>query len=306
MALNYDQVTALTEKYFLPVLADNFFDSNPLLKRAKAKFYKSVDGGERIVMPLGYAALSGAGWYSGSDVLSTTDNQTVTAAELFWKQCYANVTISRMKELKNSGKAQIISLVKSKMKTAEKTMNSKMGTGLWNAGTTTDAIIGLRAWLSTSSTVGGISQTTNSWFQSQVDSTTTVLSLAAMQSLYNSASIDNDIPTCAFTTRTIYDLYYALLQPQQRFVDSETAKGGFKSLMFNGIPIIADSYCPASHLAFLNEDYTHLFYHKDENFKMSPFVTPVNQNVRSGKIFWAGAFGINNPRMQGLMSAITA
>ena len=304
MALDYNQVTAITEKYFLPKLADNIFDSNPLAKRAKKNFYRAVDGGEKIVMPLEYAELTASGWYSGADVLSTTDNQSVTAAELLWKQLYANVTINRREELQNSGKAQIISLVKSKMKTAEKTMMSKMGTGLWNAGSTTDAIIGLRAWLNTASTVGGISQSTNSWWQSQLDSTTTTLSIGAMQSIFNSASIDNDVPSCAFTTRTIYDLYYALLQPQQRFMDTETAKGGFKSLMFNGIPVIADSYCPASNMVFLNENYCHLFYHTAENFRMDSFIKPTNQNVRTSKIYWAGAFGINNPRLCGRLSAI--
>jgi len=306
MALDYNQVTAITEKYFLPKLADNIFDSNPLAKRAKKNFYRSVDGGEKIIMPLEYAELTASGWYSGADVLSTTDNQSVTASELLWKQLYANVSINRREELQNSGKAQIISLVKSKMKTAEKTMMSKMGTGLWNDGTTTDAIIGLRAWLNTSSTVGGISQSTNSWWQSQLDSTTTTLSLAAMQSIFNSASIDNDIPSVAFTTRTIYDLYYALLQPQQRFMDTETAKGGFKSLMFNGIPVIADSYCPANNMVFLNETYCHLFYHSAENFRMDPFIKPTNQAVRTAKLYWAGAFGINNPRLCGRLSAIAS
>ena len=306
MALDYNQVSAITEKYFLPTAKDNFFDSNPLLKRAKKKFYRKIDGGESIMMPLEYAETTASGWYDGSDVLSTTDNQTVTAANLAWKQLYANITISRKEELQNSGKAQVISLVKSKMRTAEKTMQDKMGTGLWNAGSTTDAIVGLRAWINTSSTVGGISQSSYSWWAGQLDSSSTVLSMAALQSLYNSCSIDSDVPTCAFTTRSILNLYYALLQPQQRFVDSETAKGGFSSLMFNGIPVVADSHAPAANLVMLNEDYLHLFAHKDEDFRMEKFQKPVNQNIRIGKIYWAGAFGCNNNRLQGRLSAITS
>lgn len=305
MSFTYDQVSAITSKYFVPTLADNVFDSNPLMKRAKKKFYKKIDGGERIIMPLGYATTTASGWYDGSDVLSTTDNQQITGAELTWKQLYANITISRREELQNSGKSQIISLVKSKMKMAEKTMMDTMGTALFNDGTTTDALIGLRAWVNTSSTVGGISQSTNSWWQAQVDSSTTTLSLSAMQTQFNAATVDSDMPTVGFTTRTILDLYYALLQPQQRFVDSETAKGGFSSLMFNGVPMIADSHAPSSNLFFLNENYLHLFAHKDEDMRFAKFENPVNQNIRVGKIYWAGAFGSNNNRLHGRLSAIT-
>ena len=306
MAFTYDQVSAITSKYFLPTLADNIFDSNPMYKRAKGKFLKTIDGGERIIMPLGYAATSASGWYNGSDVLSTTDNQSITGAELLWKQLYGNITISRREELQNSGKSQILSLVKSKMQMTEKTLSDTMGTALFNAGSTTDAIIGLRAWVGVSNTVGGISQTSNSWWQAQVDSSTTTLSMAAMQNIYNACSVDSDMPTVAVCSRTLLNLYYSLLQPQQRFTDAETAKGGFSSLMFNGIPVIADSHCPAAHMFMLNEKYLHLFVHKDENFRMDPFIKPVNQNIRVGKIFAATAFGCNNNRLQGLLSAITA
>jgi hypothetical protein len=107
-------------------------------------------------------------------------------------------------------------------------------------------------------------------------------------------------------TRANYNRYYALLQPQQRFQDSESAKGGFQSLMFNGIPVLADSHCPANHIFFLNENYLHLFVHKDSDFKFEPFQKPVNQAVKVAKIYWTGALGSSNNRMHGVLSAITA
>ena len=61
MSLDYNQVTAISEKYFLKKLADNIFDSNPLAKRAKKNFYRPVDGGEKIMMPLEYAELTASG-----------------------------------------------------------------------------------------------------------------------------------------------------------------------------------------------------------------------------------------------------
>lgn len=287
-------------------LVDNIFDSNPLLQRGKKKFYQKIDGGTSILVPLNYAQVSSSAWYSGSETLSTADNEVMTAAEYSWKQVYANISINRIDELKNSGDSQILSLVKNKVKIAEKTMDDKLGTGIYSAGTDAKSIVGLRLMAaSITSTVGGISQSSYSWWQPQLDSSTTTLTIAAMQSRDNACTVNNDAPTVIATTRALYNAYYALLQPQQRFTDSETAKGGFSSLMFNGKPVIADSYCPTSHMFFLNEDYLHLFAHKDEDMRFEPFQKPVNQNVKVAKIYWAGAFASSNARLQGAMTVLT-
>lgn len=306
MALTWDQVSGITEKVFVPKLVDNIFDSNPLMKRLKEKSYEKLSGGTSIMVPLQYAALSASGWYTGADTLSTSDNENITAAEYQWRQIYANISITRKDELMNSGDAQKVSLVKSKMQAAEKTMMDTMGTAIYNAGTTLNALVGLRAIVATTSTVGGIDQSTNSWWSGQVDSSTTTFSIAALQTQYNACSIDADSPTVLMATRANYNRYYGQLQPQQRFQDSDSAKGGFSSLMFNGSPFIADSHAPANHIFLLNEKYLHLFVHKDEDFRMEPFVKPINQNVRTGKIYWMGALGSSNNRLHGKLSAVAA
>jgi hypothetical protein len=307
MALSLDQVTAITRKKFIPKLYDNVFDSNPALQRAKSKgWYEKIDGGEKLVIPLSYAQVTASGWFSGAQTLDTSDNQNITGAEYTWKQLYANITIRRDEELKNSGDAQVVSLLKSKSQIAEKTMADLLGTGIYSDGSDSQSIVGLRDIIATDQTVGGISQTDNSWWRGKVDSSTTVVSMAALQTIYGQCTIDNEKPSVALTTRTIYDLYYALLQPQQRFVDSETAKGGFTSLMFNSIPMIADSHCPASNLVFLNEKHIGLYVHKDEDMRMEDFIKPTNQNVKLAKIYWFGAMGSSNNRLHGRFSALAS
>lgn len=305
MALTYNQISAITEKKFIPKLYDNIYDSNPLLSRGKSKFMEKLDGGTSIIVPLNYAQTTASGWYTGADTLSTTDNDQITAAEYQWKQLFVNISITSLDEKKNSGDSQILSFVKNKVKTAEKTMEDLLGTGLQSNATDAKSIVGLRQVLGIANTVGGIDQSANSWWQSQLDSTSTTLTIAAMNSRWNAATVGNDHPTVIITTRNIYGYYYALLQPQQRFVDGESAKGGFQSLMFNGAPVIVDSHTPSGHMEFLNEQYLHLFVHKDEDMKFEEFQKPINQNVKVAKIFWMGAFGTSNARMQGLLSAIT-
>lgn len=306
MALTYDQISSITEKYFVKKLQDNIFDMNPLYNHLKKKSLEKLDGGERIMVPLQYAKLTATGFYAPSDTLSTSDNETFTAAEYLWKQAYVNITIRKIDELKNSGGAQMVNLVKAKSMAAEKTLGDTMSTALYNAGTDSNSFGGLRLIFSASNTVGGIAQGSNSWWVPQNDTSTTTLTLASMQSRWSACTIENDSPDFISTTRTIYDIYWGLLQPQQRFMSEEKAKAGFTSLMFNSTPVVADSYCPANHMMFLNTKYIHVFAHKDEYFAFEPFQKPVNQNLRTAKIYFTGNIGYSNNRMQGVMTALTA
>lgn len=306
MALTYDQISGITQKKFIPKLYDNIFNSNPIVQRLKKKSYEKLDGGTSILVPLNYAQVTASGWYQGADTLSTTDNDIITSAEYSWKQIFANITILRSDELKNSGDSQILSLVKNKTKIAEKTIIDSFGTGVFSNATDPKSIVGLRQIVATGNTVGGISQSANSWWQGTVDSTTTTMTMSALQTQFNLCTIGSDTPTVAATTRALYNSYYALLQPQQRFTDAETAKGGFQNVMFNGIPVVADSHCPSSNFYLLNENYLHMFAHKDEDMRFEPFTKPINQNLKVAKIYWMGAFGTSNARLQGVLSALTA
>tara|TARA_R110000868_G_scaffold9394_2_gene46913 strand:- start:2678 stop:3601 length:924 start_codon:yes stop_codon:yes gene_type:complete len=307
VALSYDQISAITHRKFVPKLIDSVFDSDPILQRAKAKGWAGTqDGGTSVIYPLNYALATAAGWFQGAETLSNVDNDVMTGAEYNWKQRYVSIVVTRRDELINSGDSQIIDFVKSKTQIAEKTLADGLADAVYNAGTDSKAIAGLRSIVDNANTVGGIDQSAYSWWQSQEDSSTTTLTLSALQTMHTALSINNEGPTVILATRANYNRYYALLQPQQRFTDSETAKGGFSSLMFNGVPFIAGSKVPSSHVFMLNEKYLHLDAHKDENFRFSKFQEPNNQAVKVAKLYWMGVFGTDNARMHGKLTAIAA
>lgn len=306
MPLTYDQISAITEKKFIPKLHDAIFDSNPLLQRMKKKGgVEKVDGGTSLMVPLNYAQITAGGWYAGSDTLDTTDNDIITAAEFQWKQLYVNISVKRSDELKNAGDAAKLKMVANKVKVAEKTMSDLLGTALFNSGTDAKAVAGLRQILSSSNTVGGISTSTYSWWAAQVDTSAT-LTIPNLQTQNTAATVDSEMPTVHICTRANYNRFYNLLQPAQRFLDTETAKGGFTSLMFNGKPVIPDSHCPANHWFQINEEHIKLYVMKDEDMRFEPFVKPVNQNVKTAKLYWMGAFGSSNNRLQVIHNAFAA
>lgn len=304
---SFSQLSAVTRQYFLPKLYDNVFNGNPLLQRAmKNGWYKKIDGGTEVVVPLEYNDGDNAEWFQGTDTINLQDQDNFSAANYAWKQLVAPIVITRADELKNSGQSQIVDFVKAKVRNAEKTMKAKLSTGLYSAGTDSESIVGLAAFTDTASTVGGIAQGTYTWWAGKEDASTTTLTIAAMQSRFNTCSEDNEQPSVVVTTKSLYNSYYSLLQPQQRFQDSKTASGGFSSLLFNSIPVIADSSCTANAMYFLNENFLHLLVHRDEDMRMTDFVELDTQAVKIAKIFWAGVFASSNNRFQGAMTALTA
>lgn len=302
---SYDQISAITEKYFVPKLYDNIFKKNPLLARMEGKVQK-IGGGTQVLIPLNYAQATAVAWYSGADTLNNTDNDVITSVAFDWKQIHASISISRRDELINGGQAAKVDFVKSKMQIAEKSLKDTVSTAVWNAGTTTNAILGIRTFLSTSATYGGISQTTQSWHQSNVDATTSTFGIPTLQTQFATAQLNGEPVTIILSGTGRYNSYYGSLQPQQRFMDSESAKGGFTSLMFNGVPWLVDPKAPSTHIVGLNEDYLTMVGHKDEWFRFDPFQNPVNQNVKVAHIFAMLVFASSNNRMHFAMTNLSA
>tara|TARA_B110000196_G_scaffold320159_1_gene340855 strand:- start:3786 stop:4904 length:1119 start_codon:yes stop_codon:yes gene_type:complete len=126
MALNFTNLTALTRDKFLPVLVDNIFNSNVLTFKL-LKNAEKLDGGKKIITPIEYGTNASQGFYSGYSALTTTTTEVITAAEWDWTQAWAGITISGEEEHKNMGDSQVLSLLKSKLKNAEKSLKDLFG-----------------------------------------------------------------------------------------------------------------------------------------------------------------------------------
>lgn len=299
---NFDQLSAITRRHFVANMADNIFDSIALLQRAKKNsVYTSVDGGTKIIVPLNYAKNSSGGWYSKADTLLTNDNDAITSAEYEWKQLYENITIFGVDEAKNAGKAAVLKYVQEKVNICKTTITDRLGTSIYSDGSDAKEIVGLQAIVASSNTIGGISQSSNSWWASQ-SSADTVMTLSSLNTLYSDCSVGSNKPSVITSDSDQWDRYYNLLQPQQRFQDKSTADGGFTSLMFRGAPWIDDAAAPANKVFFLNEKFLHLFYHAKRNFQMDDFKKVVNQDAKVAQILWMGAMGSSNNRMHGKAS----
>ena len=154
MALSYDNLSALTKDKFIPVLVDNIFNSNAVLLKL-LKNADKLDGGKKIIIPVEYGKNGSQGFinHSSSTTTAIADSAIISASEWEWATAYSGIYFRGDEEHKNMGDSQVLSLLKSKMKNAEKSLKDLFGTSIFavTGGTT--------AGLTTLNGLGTISST---------------------------------------------------------------------------------------------------------------------------------------------------
>lgn len=326
MALTFsvpDSVLSTTLANYRDTLEDNIFRANPLFyylvgrypdvagNSVRSKGQKKVlDGGESIVVPLMYEKNSTASSYTGYGILDTTPQDGITAAKFNWKQYSVSISISGKEERQNAGENRIVNLLESKMKQAEMSLQEKLDEHAFGAGTDSSTnLLGLQTIVATTGTVGGIARSGNSWWQAKV--TTSVGSFSAngldsMRTMYNNVTRGSDKCDIIITDQNDFERYEKVLQPQERFTDTQMADGGFQNLKFKGAPLTFDLYCTAGYMYFLNSKYLNWYVHQDADFATSDFVKPENQDARVAQVLIMGELCVSNNARQGVLQGLTA
>ncbi len=302
--INWDNVNTFTRDRLMPKVVDQIFNSNPLFMKLFKKGSK-LQGGTFISQPLIYGE-GPSGFFQGVDTLDTSDEAQFTTATFDWKEAYASIVIRTRDERLNSGSTAFGRLLTNRTRVAQKSLQNLLGQGVYSDGTTNPkSITGLRAMVTGSGVVyGGISKTTNSWWRSQVDSSTTAITRSAFQVMQQDCTEGADTPDLVTTTKAEFSALYALYEDRQRYGQVDLLRAGFRNLVVNGIPVVVDSHCPDGYMYFLNTDYIDLVTHTDDNFRFSGFKEPVNQRARVGYIFWMGNLTASSCRFQGVFTAL--
>ena len=317
----FDNLSAITRDTYLPGLVDQIYDSNPLLKRLRAKG-DFVSGGEAIRQPLLFAKNTAKGSYSGFDILSTQPTEKLANSVLPWAHYYVNISIAHTDLLKNmNNKAGIISLLEAELASAELDMGDQLGTGLYDNGSDGDGIVGLREVLGTSRTYAGIDSSTNTWWDSQeitttltlanlADSTTSAYIITQFRDMMGNCTIGKDFPTLILVTQAVWNVMWSEIYGKTTyFIDGlhpDLTEVGFRAFDFMGAAMVVDSHVPTGFAFFLNEKYISLKVHPDDDFFFEEFQKPTNQRVHIAKIYWSGQLTCSNPRMNGIFTNIGA
>lgn len=311
---------SVTRRHIFPQVVDQVYQSNVVLFRMQQMNKKTVQGGSHIEVPLMYARHDTAQWYTGYELFNTTPQDNVKNAAFEWKNLGATASIDGPTLRKNDSPESVANLTKLSLQAMRMEMEDKVGTALFSTGADTEQPEGFRAAVddgTVAATYGNINArtTTNSFWQPATgayDTTTATLTLGAEQTVFMAASEGARAPSIGVTTKAIYNRHIALLQPQQRFPvdasgrDEVLASAGFTNVLFNNVPLVVDSHCPANHLYFLNEEYIEFIVHPNGDFNLGDWQEPVDQDALVAKCILMMAFVFTNVQRQGAFTALTS
>jgi hypothetical protein len=305
-------------------LADNITKNNALLFRLRKRGnVKTVSGGRTIVQELEYAENGTFKRYSGYEALNISPSDVFTGAEYNYAQAAVAVSISGLEQLQNTGEEQIIDLLESRIKNAEKTLVNNIALDCYSDGTADGGrqIGGLALLVSetpTTGVVGGIDASTtvgtfwrNLKFSGVTDggaATTSANIQSYMNRLYVQLVRQTDKPDLIIADNNYFRLYLESLQAIQRITSNEMGEAGFDSLKYMNSDVVLDGGfgggAPTSTMYFLNTDYLFFRPHVDRNFApIGDDRYAVNQDAMVKLVGFAGNMTVSNRRLQGVFFA---
>lgn len=320
-------------------VVDNIFRKSAYLAKMMAAGRKKTDaGGTKIHRSVEYAKNGTVTSFNGYDVVPVTPQETVTDTQWDWKEYAGNWVISRREERINAGsKTKIRDLAAQKKSSLERSFNEKLNENLLNPASFTAAGNGgkdltplsVLVSLSSSLTVGGLAESSNSWWANQRRQSIQTNGgtqngsavLQDLRSFYNDCGKHNDgFPDFGLWGKLAVECYESILDGKVRYGSTEMASMGFDTVYLKGMEIAWDQIVPrtsnngAALVAydagaadeeccfFLNTDYLYLIVDSGTDFVFTPAVNhePGGQYATSGSLLFMGEHICTNRRAQGL------
>lgn len=316
----FTEMVTTTDRTWGRKVTDNVSNHNALLNVMKRKGkIKTSSGGYEIAEQIDYAENSTYQRYSGYDGLNTNASDVLTSVRYPYQQVALHVTASGRELRMNSGKEQMINLVKARKENALRTAANQFSVDIYSDGAITNQINGLSNLIQTNGqgTVGGINSTTWTFWRNQFREMTGT-NLAASPSAANAISMKADLNALWLATTRGADItdlivmthdFYALFelgeQQLQRYADSELAQAGFTTLKYKSANVVFDNstnFATTGERAyFLNTDYLYLVQHREAQWTMDAEKTPVNQDAVVIPMYWMGNLVCTNRARQGIL-----
>lgn len=320
---NYTDIMATTIESRSRKIQDNVTNNNYFLRKMNSRGnVRTFSGGTKILEEISFAENSNTGWYSGYDILPVGVSEVISTAEYEIRQAAVPVVMSGLEMLKNASREQMIDLMRARIKVAESSMANLIAEGLYSDGTAAAGkqIEGLGAALtldpSTSGAYGGIdaSDVGSEFWANAVSQPVGGVTSATIQQAWNGLWAQlvrgADSPDLIMVDNTVWELYVASLQNQQRFTNTNDADAGFTTIKYmtadvcldGGIYDFGRTGAASGRAYFLNTDYMHYRPHSARN--MVPLAPnrryATNQDAEVQILAFAGNLTCSGRKFQGL------
>jgi len=288
------------------MLHDNVLNNIALLSRLKRRGnVRLFSGGPRILENVRYNETT-SGWYSGSEIQSVEDTDTVTTAQFDFKQFYANVTMSGREEIENAGPNRKHDLIAAKLQSAEDTTMNSVGASLFfsnteNNGKSIGGLQHLVADSPASGTVGGINAGDFAFWRNFVfdfssngltAGTSTILT--ALNTGCLNTERGNEYVDLIVAGTTYFQYFEGAMQAKQYFTGTDEAQSGFKSYKYKGADVVHDPNCSSTRMYGLNTKYVFFRPYRGRNFTQGDRKDSINQDVFVKPMYFAGNMTIGS------------
>jgi hypothetical protein len=340
--VTYSTIAALALDKLSDKIADAISTANAALYfyKKKGNWEGTASGGRQLRKSVMYQlqTIRPLGSYG---VVNVNPVDSHTSVYYDWVQTAVPVSFSDFEEFQTSGSESIETIVKAKYAQAKASLDdffsrallqgqgSIDGTSLTTAVTSPldgsyfiEPLFKLAAYTpSASLTIGGVDQSTNSWWQNQYGaSTATTLSafLAELRTLHvkcqrggGGADKAPDFHLVDERTYNIYEKALAVFHQNNSYAKADIP---FENILFKGAPVVCDELMPdvASSTTTLSEGTWFMgnssvmgfTYDSGKSFKMGPNIRPNNQLVTSALMPVRGSHWVSNRRKLGVLGSI--
>ena len=165
-------LTALSNRYLMKYITDVVFVASPITFRMKARNKDVVRGGTWIEQPWMYKKPGSGGWYTGPEILTTVPFDVVQDGSFPWAQLYNNVTVDGLTLNQSESDEKAMDYLTAQFEMAKLDWLDNLADGFWSDGTNAKSMIGINAAVdngTVAATYGGITRSTNTWLNSQID-----------------------------------------------------------------------------------------------------------------------------------------
>jgi len=304
-----NQLVTTTINNYHEEFADNVSNSNALTALLRqGNRIRVIDGGKAISAPLTYAEETFA-WYSGTELLSRAEKETISEADYAPANAVASVTLSGPDLAKNRGRERILNLLEGKLTNAESTMMNNITKAVYGDGTVAKSFAGLKAMVTDdgTGTVGGIDAATWAFWANKFQPIARATGLqypalkAGLNSLWMQLIRGTEHPDLVVADAEVYSTYESGLQENQRYADARLGALGFETLKYKQAAIVFDGAATGLVGGYmLNTKYMKFEIYRGRNFQ--PLDLPdqsADMDAVTRHIAFMGAVTLSNRAMQG-------
>jgi len=268
---------------------------------------KTTEGGTTFTHPLMFALNTSFAARNHDATIPTPDPQTHTHSEWNIRTISGSITLFKLHQAQNQGRAVILKYLEEKKDSAVTSMTEILGDELVDGSGTAPSWDSLETIIAdtNTSTVGGIAGSDATWQNVSRSSSGAFNSsnngITDWDFVVRNATFGTHSPRAIFTTSVVFGLYYISQAGNIRYYNEELADAHFEHLNFGRRPVLWDDNIDTGHAYFVDTDSLWLQVLKSGNMVTTEFMPSANQLSDSALMYLFGNLTTGSRRTQGVV-----